>query len=29
MLFCATEMNRREHMDSVAGVFAAEEAYAR
>jgi glycine dehydrogenase subunit 1 len=29
MLFCATEMNRREHIDSVAGVFAAEEAYAR
>jgi glycine dehydrogenase subunit 1 len=29
MLFCATEMNRREHMDSVASVFAAEEAYAR
>ena len=29
MLFCATEMSRREHMDAVAGVFAAEEAYAR
>jgi len=29
MLFCATEMNRREQMDAVAGVFAAEEAYAR
>jgi glycine dehydrogenase subunit 1 len=29
MLFCATEMNRREHMDAVAGVFASEEAYAR
>jgi len=29
MLFCATEMSRREHMDTVAGVFATEEAYAR
>ncbi|HTP89771.1 MAG TPA: aminomethyl-transferring glycine dehydrogenase subunit GcvPA [Bryobacteraceae bacterium] len=29
MLFCATEMNRRDDMDTVAGVFAAEEAYAR
>jgi len=29
MLFCVTEMNRREHMDAVAGVFAAEEALAR
>jgi len=29
MLFCATEMNRREQMDAVAGVLAAEEAYAR
>ena len=29
MLFCATEMNRRDQMDAVAGVFAAEEAYAR
>jgi glycine dehydrogenase subunit 1 len=29
MLFCATEMSRREDMDVVASVFAAEEAYAR
>ena len=29
MLFCATEMSRRGDMDAVAGVFAAEEAYAR
>ncbi len=29
MLFCATEMNRREDMDAVASMFAAEEAYAR
>jgi glycine dehydrogenase subunit 1 len=29
MLFCATEMNRREQMDAVAGVFAAAEACAR
>jgi len=29
MLLCATEMTRREHMDAVSEVFAAEEAYAR
>ncbi len=29
MLLCATEMSRRESMDAVSGVFAAEEAYAR
>ena len=29
ILFCATEMNRREQMDAVADVFVTEEAYAR
>jgi glycine dehydrogenase subunit 1 len=29
MLLCATEMSRREHMDALTGVFAAEEACAR
>ena len=29
LLFCATEMSRREQMDAVAGVFVTEEAYAR